>query len=672
MLLRLAALRIAFVALALFCWVLAAPLPRAAAPCDINDNACLTALVTRANPYLWHSSAPRAASAAIAAQAKEIGGDVLELYRLRYEEVEADGLSSQVVQRVFYLPTAAGAHTFDNDDFWYDSSRWTFRLWQGVVRHADGTSDDIGDAGDADPHGLGNRARGLAMPALRGGDVIDIVYVLTPVAPQAWAALGTGYLGDLFAFEDSYPAERVTYVLRSRQPIAVAAVGLPAAAAASEPGGWTRYLWSAGPEPAYWPDADGPSITDSSPYVQTGSFSGWGGLVDWYSAQLAARGALSPDFRARLRAIVPPQATPLATVRAIWNYLAAHLDYEGAETGVHGFLPAPPEEVFRARQGDCKDGALLMAAWLRADGIPADLALVRTWKMGGVADAAATIAAFDHAILYVPELELWVDTTAPNLTVGELPASDQGALALVVAPGQDRLRHIPVLAADANTVTRDIQLTPHGGEQWEMTGTIVATGAKAEDWRSEIYAENTAALVRWVRGYFPRSRLLATSAEPGPGAVRLHFRALIPRRDFSGDLTLFPARYANLLASERERREPKRLPVRWQVTDRWTLPVAACPGHAAAASAGAGGAADPLTSPFGALAVARSCDAGTMTTTVRVTQAATEIEPDQYPSFRAFWRAVDARLAPASGATPVLAAAAPTVAVPASASPESK
>ena len=622
--------------------------------------------MARAQPYLWQGT-PMAAAAQAAAVSQRVpsGGDAVELYHLRYEEVDENGLSSQVIQRVFYLPTALGAQVFDSDDFWYDSSRWSFHLWQGTVRHANGEAGGgMQDAGDDDPHGLGNRARGLSLPPLRAGDLIEVTYVLTPVAPDSWRALGGGYLGDLFAFRGAYPAARVTYVLRSRQGIAVDGVGLAPAQEAIQ-GGWHSWIWTAGPLAAYWPENNGPSITDASPYVQTGSFHDWSGLATWYRERLDVRADITPEFRARLLHLVPPQATALGTVRAIWAYLSPRLEYEGAETGVHGFLPAPPEEVFRNREGDCKDGALLMATWLRAEGISAHLALVRTWKMGQVSNGAATIAAFDHAIVYVPGLQLWIDTTAPNLAIGELPSSDQGGLALVVVRGENRLQRIPIAAAAANSTWRDVRLSPHGDAEWTLTATIVATGSEAESWRRRLYADRGQALARWLKGYYPEARLLGSNVKVGTGSVRIAFHALVQRQALARDVTPFPDRYASILASEAKRNDDQRIPVRWQITDRWSMPVGQCPSAATAAPTLG------LRSPFGALSVERTCAAGVLTTTTRLTQAATEIAAADYGRFRGFWRAVDDRLHP-SYIGPAMVARGTSAAAAAAVTSESK
>src|SRR5207248_195802 len=97
------------------------------------------------------------------------------------------------------------------------------------------------------------------------------------------------------------------------------------------------------------------------------------------------------------------------------------------------------------RFGDCKDKASLMIALLRAAGIRAELALVRTRRIGEVAPGTASVAIFNHAIVYLPQHDLWLDGTAEYAGARELPLDDQGATAFTVgSEGSAALRHIPM------------------------------------------------------------------------------------------------------------------------------------------------------------------------------------------------------------------------------------
>ena len=56
-------------------------------------------------------------------------------------------------------------------------------------------------------------------------------------------------------------------------------------------------------------------------------------------------------------------------------------------------------------------------------------------RLGGIDEAPASLAVFNHAILYVPGHKLFLDGTAEFHGSGELPGDDRGAEVLVVEPG---------------------------------------------------------------------------------------------------------------------------------------------------------------------------------------------------------------------------------------------
>ncbi len=58
--------------------------------------------------------------------------------------------------------------------------------------------------------------------------------------------------------------------------------------------------------------------------------------------------------------------------------------YVALEFGIYSYKPYPVTQIYARRFGDCKDKASLMIALLRAAGIEAEIALVRTRSLGDV------------------------------------------------------------------------------------------------------------------------------------------------------------------------------------------------------------------------------------------------------------------------------------------------
>lgn len=622
-------------------------------------------MVAAAAPYLIDPQALRDDPLAFAGQG------TVELYHLRYEQAEADGLSAQVVQRVFQIRDAADADLFALDDLWYDSSRNRFLLWRAQVLR-DGRV--LSAAPGADEGNLtaddGNQPRHVALPPLEAGDRINVVYVLLPDASSDWSLLKGRLLGDLFAFEDSYPTEHVSYVLKSARPLAVSQVGLPAVTPRHDASGYC-WSWQAYDQPAFFNQPDGVAITDRSPYVQTSGFDSWAQLADWYGGVLAARSRMPAPLEQRLKAVAAAapagvhaievssegsrRETDRKIVDRVWGALAARLSYRGDESGVHAYVPADISQVMRSGRGDCKDGALLLSSWLRAEGVEAYVALVRTSSMGPVAlpaangTVAATLAAFDHALVYVPSTGEWIDTTAPRYLATELPSSDQNALALIVRPGENQLVHIPVTPADSNLTVREVALTPEGPGRLRAEGSVEVHGADAPDWRGEYTdrAHQRSQFQEWLQHYYPGAQVetvAVSGVNPSASTVLLHFTASLPQ-DNAPAMAWAPRQYAALLASQAQRNEALNLPLRWTTREAWSLQLPAGDSCEDQTSTPV-----ELKSAFGELDIRTSCSDGTLRVSTNVVQNASVILPQQYAQFRAFWQGVDRQLdAPAPG-----------------------
>src|SRR3989440_4022455 len=127
-----------------------------------------------------------------------------------------------------------------------------------------------------------------------------------------------------------------------------------------------------------------------------------------------------------------------------------------------------------------------MIALLRAAGLKPEIALVRPRSMGDVAPAPASIALFDHAIVYLPKFDLWLDGTA-EYSGRELPLEDQGALALTVnLNGAAQLHQIPISIPEENYTRRTIHAQLTGQGLIHFSGSTVIRGEDAPGLRREL------------------------------------------------------------------------------------------------------------------------------------------------------------------------------------------
>ncbi len=133
--------------------------------------------------------------------------------------------------------------------------------------------------------------------------------------------------------------------------------------------------------------------------------------------------------------------------------MAENIRYVGVGFEDGGFVSQPAEAVLAARYGDCKAHATLLKALLATQGIAANLVVVNATLRYTLTELATPN--FNHAIVYVPELDAYLDPTAAEFAFGSLPPQLSGKPALNVDTG--RLVRIPVMAPERDHYGYDVE-----------------------------------------------------------------------------------------------------------------------------------------------------------------------------------------------------------------------
>jgi cellulose synthase operon protein C len=408
---------------------------------------------------------------------------------IRIENVQENGLASLRVQQVYLVNTEQGAREYSRRSIQYAADTQQLRIIAARIFKSDGRVVDAEDSGDTNEESSAAmyydaRSRSLQFPGVDQGDVIEIDYRLTP---QANTNPYGRYFGGLVMFSSSLPERLQRYVLitPASQQFNIVAARMPSADV-READGRRIYRWEMRDIAALSPEPKGPPVTETAPYVHVSSFSTWQELGTWYAHLIAPQFKLDHALRSDLDRVLAAKNTDQEKIQAIHQFVLRNTHYVALEFGVYGYKPYPVSQVYARRFGDCKDKASLMIALLRSAGIDADIALVRTRRLGDIGEQATSIAIFNHAVVYIPRYDLWLDGTAEYAGSRELPLEDQGAMALTVAQdGSAQLRRIPVTLPMENYTHRQVQARIQPDGKLEFTGSAYVRGEDAPGLRRE-------------------------------------------------------------------------------------------------------------------------------------------------------------------------------------------
>ena len=228
------------------------------------------------------------------------------------------------------------------------------------------------------------------------------------------------YFGDLRYIAETIPKQRWDYTLiaPAARPVYANEPRLPRFERHESTEGTDRlYRFSATDVARIEPEPAMPGLAEVAPHLHLSTYASWDevGLV-LAAARIpcAPTKGYAPPLDAWSRPLGCPR--PNACAPSMTSWFAAPR-YVGLELGIHGYKPYNVTQVLARRFGDCKDKASLMVAMLREVGVNAQLTLLRTRRGGGVDGRPASLAIFDHAIVYVPPS---IDTsTAPPSSPAE-------------------------------------------------------------------------------------------------------------------------------------------------------------------------------------------------------------------------------------------------------------
>jgi transglutaminase-like putative cysteine protease len=581
------------------------------------------------------------------AQANPLEPADLALADVRVQELLLSGLDRVHVQQVFYLGSDAAVDAHRVSSIRYSPSTQELKVVRARVWKKDGSVFDAQDLGDRELADYSSmyydmRSRQLRYSSLEKGDVVELEYSITP---KVRASAYNGYFGELVLFAGRGPAQLKRYVLLApaTQTIFVHAEKV-APAVIGEKDNLQVFTWESRTVPALPREPRSPGITELSPYVHVSTMGDWKQLGAWYADLIRPQFALDPSLESELQLAIKDAHSDREKIAAIQEFVLRSTHYVALEFGIYSYKPYPVTQIYARRFGDCKDKASLMIALLRAAGIEAEIALVRTRSLGDVASMPASIALFNHAIVYVPRYELWLDGTA-EYAGRELPLEDQGALALTVSlSGSAQLRRIPVSRAADNLTRHTIRASVSSQGVIQFSGSTVTRGEDAPGLRHDLAVreQQLDMFRRELAEVFPSvqvDRVAVRGAEDFSSAVSVDFQGALnsfeQQRVVSLSSSWMPRSYVAALAAASTRTQDLVLPSPWTTEEEIhvTLPqgaeVAALPRD------------QNITSPFGSVRLHYKKSGGEIVVQSHVEFETARVSAQDYPAFRQFCSQVE-------------------------------
>lgn len=217
-------------------------------------------------------------------------------------------------------------------------------------------------------------------------------------------------------------------------------------------------------------------IDDWAPSVLISTFSDYATLASAYHRRAAPRAEPDEDIHKLAHEVTRGAGDDRERVARIRDWVNRNIRYLSVHFGLEGWIPHPAPQMLKTRYGDCKDQTAFMQAMLRAVGIDSTPALVNTGSTYQLPKLPIA-GAFDHVIVYVPSLDLFVDPTDRYAALGALPEMLYGKPALLTATGE--IVRLPVVSPDRDYVETTTHMRVD--EEGRVFGTTRVLVAGAEE-----------------------------------------------------------------------------------------------------------------------------------------------------------------------------------------------
>ena len=577
------------------------------------------------------------------------------LVDLNVTTVYDSGLSSQFRQIVFQPLTDVGAANGRQYAFSFEAGRQRVKLRGARVYRADGRIDEAIESGQGaanDPSiamYTSGRTYYVRFPRLEPNDVVELRYRVDDVARQNDFG---DYFGDLVQLQSPVPTAHAEYVISvpKTRKLKTEIVGLPSAKqTVTEKDNQRIYRFVADDIPAIVPEPAMPPWREILGHVHVSTYENWKDLGVWYWGLAKDQFDLDDDTRKIAHDISADAKTDLDKVKAVYGWVTKNTRYVALEFGIYGYKPRRCVQTVARGWGDCKDKATVIVTMLEELGVDATIVALRTRRNGEFNSKLASLAPFDHAIAYVPSLDLFLDGTAEHTGALELPAGDLGAMGLLINEGASKLVRLPGVDPTRDVYSRAIhaELTAEGSAM--LTVETNVKGSVAPYWRSRYHAEGTRRdrVERDIGSEFPgfhlsegERNLKTADFENIEEEVEFKATGTVPQfARIEGEQLSVPVTtefgLTNRYASLSKRKLDVWLPVLGTQTETFEITI---PGSLSIASAPTD---TEIKTPFGTYSLKVERQDGKIITRATLSIAVERIEPKDYAAWRAFCLKVD-------------------------------
>jgi len=180
------------------------------------------------------------------------------------------------------------------------------------------------------------------------------------------------------------------------------------------------------------------------------------GLYEWYYSLVENinKDEDNQELVDLVKELTQDKTSDLEKVKAIYYWTQQNIKYIAFEYALGGFIPREANDVFKKKYGDCKDNSSILYKMLEIAGLKGNLTWIGTRSIPYTYEEVPTPAVDNHMILSYEEngKTYYLDATGRYIQIDYPSSFIQGKEALVSYGGEYKIKEVPIIPANLNTI----------------------------------------------------------------------------------------------------------------------------------------------------------------------------------------------------------------------------
>ena len=392
-------------------------------------------------------------------------------------EIDSDGTYEKRTEERVRILSEQGLHLLRQSGVAYMTGFQDADIEEAYTLKRDGTRIDVPSdgffvtSGPATKGFADFREKMAVFPNVEVGDEIAIVKTFKQKEPWFKGQFYTDVV-----FGSLVPTHDVVITVKadtSELPLYVDMTGLKQGETKTD-GDETTWTWTFNNDDSIIPEPGSVAERDNAAHLTISSFKNFAGLAKAYEDGAHDKTIPDDEIKALANQITQGVTDRREQAHKLYDWVSTNIKYLAIVLGKGGLVPHEAADILHSRYGDCKDHVVLLEALLAAKDITSTAALINTDSSYTLGTVAAPDL-FDHVITYVPEFDLYMDSTARYAPFGVLPDTDADKPVLQTATGI--VGRTPRLTAANEQVASKTAITIHEDGNAEGTTLVTASGA---------------------------------------------------------------------------------------------------------------------------------------------------------------------------------------------------